>query len=729
MSLPGGSDVISLARPNPLPKIVLSLATIVCCAMLLHGAFYRGVQRGMDAAFDEPGFSIVALAAAIGDMVYGNSGYVADYELNRTISANIIGNSWSEAIRPNLSNAVVLNNAIRKGFELARSSNPSGNPVISMYFNDLGFIDFIKLAFRLFGEEIQSLYRLFFVLLGASVVLFVLAFPGNIFAAAAVVAVTFAICAEIDSAMINYLNRTVYGFRFPSVLAVLPTLHLGLLLARRQPPTPWAYLLALGQVLLLIFAIKMRGSAEWGLIALIIIATVMFLQSLWANWRPQAEPRLIVFNAAKEFARWPLVLVVGAVVVHSLIMKVALHPIYDSDDVLPHHVFWHTLFQNYAPYDLKALALAGGATGDEIGYRAGRLYAESVRMANTAESLRSPLTNTHLRIGLHDKLMRRVFLNYAMENPVRVLKVFAYDKPLAAIRLFMRMAKEGFPTKAWVGAGIIIVAFSLALYLLPWTLRERSATVLTLSAMTVTAAIPPVLGAAFPYFYLAEIFIVLFVAACLGLPFFAAWAFADWVQPNSHRNANPERFIKPAILLLVCMAFGSILFFAFRSSPQFETWSRVGVTVEHQATKAPDGTWTGTKIVETTDDDAHEINSKGGLDSAKPAVAAVFAKAGAGRRLLTSLIVGPNHLYCEVDLETGAAATKAMGEAQPGRCAAIKQTEGWWLVEVEGVVRPSGRVEEVFFAIGLSAEPFVGSYRGDGKSHIFVWGASLRQGN
>ncbi len=708
-------------------SVIIVAVTLLCCAALLRTAFYHGVERGMDAALDEPGYPLVALAAAIGDMAFGsNAGYVADPAVLKTLFGEIVGPAFTEAARPRLRNAPVINHAINKVYNESKVSGPSKGLVVSMYFNDLGFIDYIKLAFRLFDMEIQSLYRLFFVLLAGSLVVFVLAFPGNVFASTAAIAISFVFLAEINSAIFNDLNHTVYGFRYPSVLGVIPTLHLALLVAQRERFTPLAFCLALPQALLLIFAISMRSSAQWGLIALFAIASLQFVQALWANWSRQQDRRILVLDAGCAFIRWPLLLTICLVLLHGAYMRAALHPVYDSDDVLPQHVFWHTSFVNYAAHDSQALALAEGATGDEIGYKAARLYAKRVGLAANPESLGSPLTNTTLRQALHDKLMRRVFLSYILANPFRVLNVYLYEKPTATIRNFMRVVRTGFPNWFTIGSGIVVLTFFPALLLLPRTVDERRAIIVTLGAMAIAVPIPILVGASYPYFYLSELLIVWLTMFYLGIPLITGWALAGWTGAAPERRVLATRILRPAIVIVVCLATAGVILHVYRTSPVFDTWTPAGLLLRDGATQAPDGTWTAAKVGEDGSDSVRGLATKLGMDTSKNMVARAHAKEGSGSRLLLSLAAGSNQLLCDFDPRSGTTAVRALGVSQPKGCTAIKQREGWWLVELTGVVDPRGKPEDIIYKLAPTQSPFVDSYRGNGSNHIFLWGASVQ---
>jgi hypothetical protein len=511
-----------------LRKIWFASATLFLCGLLLGATYDRGLARGMDHAIEwGPNSAQLAIAVAISDVVYHlNLGYVAHNAVAQKLYKVIEQSDPLDAsMIPRLHDARVINDALKQASQLGPLEPGSfdNNTLVSMYYNDLGFVDYIELAFSIFGLKIQSLYSLFFLLLGISVAAFVCAFPKNVLAAGIIVAICFGFLAEINSTIFIDFMPSVYGLRYPSVLAIVPALHLGLLLAWRQRLSPVAVLLATAQVLILILAIKLRGSAGWALIFLLAVAAVQFVVALITNWRRGEDRRIVVIDAIGSACRWPLLLTLGLVLLHGAYLRQSLHPVYDTDDVIARHGLWHTLYINLAGFDRGALQLSGHSTrsGDDVGYSASILYAKSHHLFVDPLHFGSPLTGTTIRQQFHDNLMRRVFLGYAIENPSRVLDVFLIEKPEILVRQFFAMAPIAFPSWTRLAGCGLVLAFSTALMLLPWRAPQAGSLLWFLPLLVTCIGVPNIIGGP-DLMYMGDIYIVWPIAGYVGLPVAAA---------------------------------------------------------------------------------------------------------------------------------------------------------------------------------------------------------------
>src|SRR5262249_5428195 len=273
---------------------------------------------------------------------------------------------------------------------------------------------------------------------------------------------------------------------YPSVLAVIPTLHLSLLVAWDRRPRFAAVTFSAIQVAILLFAMTIRFVAIWGFVTILAVATVMGLRAVVTEKRPAADwPRALAAGAKKALC-WPVILLVAGAILHGIFMRNTLHPVYDSDESLAGHLTWHSWFLSYAVFDPEAMKLSGlsgaAAQGDDISWQAARLYAERTHLIKDPTSLHATLTKFGTRIVLHDKLMRRVFLGYLMQHPLRALKVYLFDKPPDLVRKFWT-ARAVFPR--WVVlAGLGLTALvAICLFILPWNIAEGASVMLILVGM------------------------------------------------------------------------------------------------------------------------------------------------------------------------------------------------------------------------------------------------------
>jgi hypothetical protein len=530
---------------------IMPVVTLLLCGLLITLTYQRGVQRGMPAALEwGPGPIVYDMTLALSDTVYHfNLGYVGSPAVFQKLwDVWTLGNNEASVI-PRLTDAQILNRGIAEAMALGplHPGQLSRHELMTGYYNDLGNVDYIKLSFWLFGAKIQSLYKLFFLVLGTSVLAYILAFPRNLLACATLVAITFGFYAEMNSAIFSAYMPGVYGSRYPGVLAIIPTLHLALLLIWRAPMSARNFALAAVQAVLLIFAIKVRGGAMWGYLVLFgIVAIYAAAASVHAarvvGFRRTIDCQQVAFTSLLACLRWPLVLTMTLVVMHSTYMGIVLHPAYDSDDVLPHHMFWHTIFTNYAGFDSdvgEATMVDGERTsGDEIGFTAAERFAKQTYLTDDPKTLGSQLTGTTMRIGLYDKLVRRIFFGFVKKHPSRALRIFLVKKPVGVIKAVDTAIATYFPF--WVvAAGIGIgTVFGIALLYLPWNPVEAGELGLLLALMVLGSMIPPIAGAPGPVLYLSDVFIVWAAAFAIGIPLigaFFAWCVKATMQGlNNH---------------------------------------------------------------------------------------------------------------------------------------------------------------------------------------------------
>jgi hypothetical protein len=266
----------------------------------------------------------------------------------------------------------------------------------------------------------------------------------------------------------------------------------------------------------------MRASAQWGLIVLLAIAVCQFFSNLMSSWKVQRDRRLAVLDAGQATFRWPVLLVAGLILVHAAYIRAVLHPVYETDDVLTGHPFWHVTFHNLAALDpdLVALARTVGPVngGDDLGYNLALVWARNNHLFDNKSSYGSPLTGTTIRFGLHERVMRHAYLEYVARHPFRVAKLYLIDKPLWILRVYWTTLQTAFPAYTLpVGAGAS-VALVLGLLLLPPQPRQVREIAFVLALMVLGTMLSPLASRPEPILYLADMIIVWLAASILVLP-------------------------------------------------------------------------------------------------------------------------------------------------------------------------------------------------------------------
>ena len=87
--------------------------------------------------------------------------------------------------------------------------------------------------------------------------------------------------------------------------------------------------LAIFQVVLLLLAIKMRGSAEW--MVLFVVAAAIYMA-----WRRQRTKQSWSWTGfGRSLVQWPVIVLLGGLIGNAQYMNAKLHPSYFTDDAVP----------------------------------------------------------------------------------------------------------------------------------------------------------------------------------------------------------------------------------------------------------------------------------------------------------------------------------------------------------------------------------------------------------
>lgn len=454
-----GHSIRTLA-PSLFPLLTATLA-----ALIIYVLFTAGVERGMDhvVAFG-PETEENAIAIAITELVFGVDGYVANLpvldELMKLIRQGGDGPNDPRII-PNLSNADLINQAITN----ARSLKPpeqelfvSDGGLRTMIYNDLGLVDFTKIAFSLFGFKIQSLYYLFFAIISLSTITFLVQFWRNPVAQALLLCSLFAFYLELQTQTFNPGQPTFWAPRHGSTLVILPMWHLVLLMAYRVRLSLVPLALALVQVVIVVLAIKMRGSAAWSVLFLAALAA-LFAFRAWRQF-PSSERSIRTF--ARLAAKWPFVLVLLGLLANSMYTNGKLNPAYFTDDITPYHGLWHSGF--YGIYLSPTLIAQTGFTpeqwDDAALYGVALAYLRKHHVLRSEAEYISPWTKT-VKSRLHDNVMRSVFLSWAKEHPLSMLELYLYWKPRELVLVTGRVLLD-VPIVFWLITLLATSAFAVA---------------------------------------------------------------------------------------------------------------------------------------------------------------------------------------------------------------------------------------------------------------------------
>jgi hypothetical protein len=303
-------------------------------------------------------------------------------------------------------------------------------PPTKLQGNELGLAEYYYWAFSLFGVSLFAMWAFYFVLLAIAVLLFYGAFRASPFCLYLLL-----LYLTGHAYLVSYANiatiETIHNSRFFPTLAILPAMHLLLLLIRREKPNLSTVGLAAGQTFIFIFVIFCRAQTSWQAVAIVACAFIAVrYRLLFVSFRYSRS--LVPALKMVTSTTWPALLVVLGYLILTIYLSVATDQRYAGDRT---HVFWHTLYAGMVSASPKLGHLYSYGKkryGDNIAYFA---VLNDLRERHDSSPSIAFVQNGKIYIniwnnfGEYDRLVRRVFFKIVLRHPWLALKSFIYDKP------------------------------------------------------------------------------------------------------------------------------------------------------------------------------------------------------------------------------------------------------------------------------------------------------------
>lgn len=268
-------------------------ALFVLGFMIILGTCFYGKKLKMDkvipSAVSEHAW---AISVAMSDMLHHlNRGYMFYPEIFETLSKNgmssepIYLKNIEKPYPDNVRDPLLMQNAIEKAKDLKINHNKKSlkyRDIRPMVYSDIGFIDYYKAAFKIFGFKLSAPYHFFYVLLALTFSLYMIGFRENL-ALQIFGIITLSAYFLILLFIKEYNNielETPFNFRALSILGILPTLHILFLTLKNEPFKMGDTLCLIFQCLFIAFLIAARSSGLWMGIAFILL--IMKEQFFWA---------------------------------------------------------------------------------------------------------------------------------------------------------------------------------------------------------------------------------------------------------------------------------------------------------------------------------------------------------------------------------------------------------------------------------------------------------------
>src|SRR5262249_16562398 len=240
--------------------------------------------------------------------------------------------------------------------------------------DDLGYVDFTRLAFRIFGVHVRSFYYMFFLLYGLSLFLALFERRHDRLGQGllvSIVALIYATCFYSNlmfpepPGLGNMLNP-----RFMSVIGFIPMVHLVLVAPDRELATAPRVAIVVFQSAMVFFAAHIRASGVWLVAAFAISVAVHFFLAVRRETVSAAVRNVLP-------GRWPAIADLAVVFLGLQSVSLSLHPIYRQQGWLQHHAFWHSVYYSlmYHPKYLERFnEMHERAEGDAMPMQAAVAY-------------------------------------------------------------------------------------------------------------------------------------------------------------------------------------------------------------------------------------------------------------------------------------------------------------------------------------------------------------------
>jgi hypothetical protein len=415
----------------------IGFVLVALIALFLFGATFRtGIHYGMDkkVAWEAWGRVSQAISAVMTTERYGEGGYaLSDYIFSElqtrgfTDDPEVVQKFGMEA--PDNFQANFLDDVLQRMWrDLPNISEDGRLAMRGLGADDIGYIDFARAAFSIFGLHIRSFYYLFFLIYGVSLLLALVervqdrVGQGIILITASVV---YASCYYADFLLLpeptgsgNMVNP-----RFMPVLGLIPTVHILLVMVDGVRPRWPKVAFLLPQAGFIFFAVHIRATAVWLLAALALAMIVLSLPLIRDALRGRAALRVLGVRFLN--AQWPALMALLIVFGGLKVVSLSLHPSYKEGGWLQHHAMWHSIYYSlqYHPSFVEKYGAAHyGMAGDAMPMGAGLAYVKEHPEEDKPEIYFAP---GYLKYSEMERLSKLAFFQFLQRDPWFVVEAFA----------------------------------------------------------------------------------------------------------------------------------------------------------------------------------------------------------------------------------------------------------------------------------------------------------------
>jgi hypothetical protein len=368
---------------------------------------------------------------------YGEGGYaLSDYVFSELYARGFTGDD-PEIVQkfgmkvPENFQASFLDNVLQRMWQDLPSISEDGRKAMrGLGADDIGYVDFVRAAFWTFGLHIRSLYYLFFLIYGISLLLALVeraqdrVGQGIILITASIV---YASCYYADFLLApeptgsgNMMNP-----RFMPVLGLIPTVHIILVLVDGIRPKWSKMALLIPQACFVFFAVHVRATAVWLLAALVLAMFILSLPLIMDGVRSRAAFRVLASRLLN--AQWPALMSLMIILGGLKIVSISLHPSYKEGGWLQHHAMWHSIYYSlqYHPAFVERYGADHyGMAGDAMPVGAALAYVKEHPDEDKPEIYLVPGERA-LKYSEMERLSKLAFFQFLQRDPWFVVEAFA----------------------------------------------------------------------------------------------------------------------------------------------------------------------------------------------------------------------------------------------------------------------------------------------------------------
>ena len=316
--------------------------------------------------------------------------------------------------------------------------------------DDKGFADFIIAAFALFGPHLMSMYFMWFLILLASSVLYLVSYGRKNWALGFLCFIYLGLYLAISVLPLvsaNLINGrlvndvSIYETRYLDVLAILPVFHMLLLACSRRPLNLLKDGLPfIGQLFIFLMLYHARSSLGWEILAVFMFCSSLIFIRVYSAYRQRKNLKLKVITKASS-AFFVVVMLIAGILSLNIYKHVVYHPAYFSE--MGARTFWHNALMGLGQYNTQLAAKYHVDVSDLNVAQAVISYArQSKKCAPDIEQLEGQqLLNTLGGYGIanwshYEQCARQYYFYILSENKSQVLYMYAISKPLGALGYF-----------------------------------------------------------------------------------------------------------------------------------------------------------------------------------------------------------------------------------------------------------------------------------------------------